>query len=47
MKSLNFDNWCHGEVSKIGHHFRKQSDLRTDVIEEGNNKKCAPSMEKN
>jgi hypothetical protein len=23
VKSLNFDNWCNGEVSKIGHHFRK------------------------
>ena len=22
-KLLNFDNWCNGEVSKIGHHFRK------------------------
>ena len=22
-KSLNFENWVNGEVSKIGHHFRK------------------------
>ena len=22
-KILNFENWCNGEVSKIGHHFRK------------------------
>ena len=22
-KSLNIDNWCRGELSKIGHHFRK------------------------
>ena len=22
-KLLNFDNWCSGELSKIGHHFRK------------------------
>ena len=21
-KLLNFENWCNGEVSKIGHHFR-------------------------
>ena len=20
---LKFENWCNGEVSKIGHHFRK------------------------
>ena len=23
MKSLNFENWSSGELSKIGHHFRK------------------------
>ena len=22
-KILNFENWVNGEVSKIGHHFRK------------------------
>ena len=22
-KLLNFENWCNGEVSKIGHYFRK------------------------
>ena len=22
-KSLNFENWVNGEVSKIGYHFRK------------------------
>ena len=22
-KLLNFENWINGEVSKIGHHFRK------------------------
>ena len=22
-KLLNFENWCNGEVSKFGHHFRK------------------------
>ena len=26
-KLLNFENWVNCEVSKIGHHFRKQSDL--------------------
>ena len=23
---LNFENWCSGEVSKIGHRFRIESD---------------------
>ena len=23
MKLPNFDNWSNGELSKIGHHFRK------------------------
>ena len=27
-KLLNFENWVNEEVSKIGHHFRKQSDLK-------------------
>ena len=35
MKLPNFDNWGNGELSKIGHQFRKQSDLKIDVI-----KKC-------
>ena len=34
-KLLNFENWLSGEVSKIGHHFSKQSDSKIDVI-----KKC-------
>ena len=34
-KLLNFENWISGEVSKIGHHFSKQSDLKIDII-----KKC-------
>ena len=31
-KLLNFENWRNGEVSKIGHHFRNESDLKIDVI---------------
>ena len=27
-KLLNFENWVNGEMSKIGHHFRKKSDLK-------------------
>ena len=34
-KLLSFENWVSGEVSKIGHHFSKQSDLKIDFI-----KKC-------
>ena len=34
-KLLNFENWVNGEVSKIGHHYSKYSDLKIDVI-----KKC-------
>ena len=34
-KLLNFENWVNGEVSKTGHDFSKQSDLKIDVI-----KKC-------
>ena len=31
-KLLHFENWVNGEVSRIGHHFRKESDLKIDVI---------------
>ena len=34
-KLLNFENWVSGEVSKIGHHFSKQSHLKINFI-----KKC-------
>ena len=30
-----FENWVNGEVSKIGHHFSEESDLKIDA-----NKKC-------
>jgi hypothetical protein len=30
-KFLNFENWCNGELSKIGQHFRKESDLKIDL----------------
>ena len=36
---MNFENWVNGEVSKIGHLFRKISDLKIDV-----NKKCPPKL---
>ena len=31
-KLLNFENWVNGEVSKIGHHFRKYGSLKINVI---------------
>jgi hypothetical protein len=30
-KLFNFENWVRGEVSKIGQHFRKESDLKIDL----------------
>ena len=38
-KLLNFENWVNVEVSKIRHHFRKQSDLKIDVIKKYNHQK--------
>ena len=31
-KLLNFENWCSGEVSKIGNRFGKWSDLKINII---------------
>ena len=31
MKLLSFENWSSGELSKIGHHFRKRTDLKIDI----------------
>ena len=31
MILLNFENWSSGKLSKIGHHFKKQSDLKIDI----------------
>ena len=47
MKLLNFDIWSSGELSKIGHHFRKYSDLKIDVIKKYHNKYLHSSMKKN
>ena len=32
-KLLNFENWCNGVVSKIGHCFRKWSYLKIDILQ--------------
>ena len=39
MKSLNFENWSSGELSKIGHHLKV-----IDFIKNLINKKCAPKF---
>ena len=45
MKLLNFENWSSGELSKIGHHFRKYSGFKIDVIKKNvNNKRYAPKF---
>ena len=41
-KSLNFEFWINGELSKIGHHFSNKKFLKIDFIK--NNKKCAPKL---
>ena len=38
-KLLNFENWVNWEVSKIGHHLRRYSDLKNV-----HSKKCAPKL---
>ena len=43
-KFLNFENWVNGKVSKIGHHFRKWSDLKLMLSKNVTNKKCAPKL---
>ena len=37
-KLLIFENWCNGEMSKFGHHFTKQSDLKLMLTKNVNNK---------
>ena len=47
-KLLSFENWVNEEalqweLSKIGHHFRKLSDLKM-LLKNVNHKKCAPKL---
>ena len=30
---FNFENWCNGELSKIGHHFCNKVILKTDYFQ--------------
>ena len=43
-KSLNFENWCSGELSKIGHHFRNKMVLKLMISKKVKNKKCAAKL---
>ena len=46
IRLLNFENWSSGELSKIGHHFRKYSGFKIDVIKKNvNNKRYAPKLQ--
>ena len=38
---MNFENWCEGELSKIGHHFSNDMILKMILSRNVNNKKCA------
>ena len=41
-KSLNFENWCSGELLKIGqHHFCNEVLQILMLSKKGNNKRCA------
>ena len=41
---MNFENWCNGELSKIGHHFSNKVILKMMLSKNINNKKCAPEL---
>ena len=43
MKLLNFENWCNGEVSKIGHHLENKV-IKIDIKKNVSNKKCGPEL---
>ena len=43
-KSLNFENWCSGNLSKIGHHFINKEILKLTLSKNVNNKKCADKL---
>ena len=43
-KLLNFENWCSGKLSKIGHHFSNKVVKKSMLIKNVNNKKCAPNL---
>ena len=44
IQSKNFENWCSGELSKIGHHFSNKVIYKLTLSRNVNNKKCAPKL---
>ena len=43
-KSLNFEFWINGELSKIGHHFCNIFFFKLILSKNVNNKKCTPKL---
>ena len=43
-KFMNFENWCNGELSKIGHHFSNYLIKKMMLSKNFDNKKCAPKL---
>ena len=43
-KSLNFEFWINGELSKIGHHFSNKVIQKLILSKNVNNKKSAPKL---
>ena len=43
-KLLNFENWCSGRLSKIGHHFGNKVILKLILSKNVNNKKRSPKL---
>ena len=41
---MNFENWCNGELSKIGHHFSNYLIKKMMLSKNFDNKKCAPKL---
>ena len=41
---MNYENWCSGELSKIGHHFGNKVILKLMLSKNVNNKKGAPKL---
>ena len=41
---MNFEDWCNGELSKIGYHFSNKVIYKLILSRNVNNKKCAPKL---
>ena len=43
-KFLDFENWCSGELSKIGHYFSNKDIQRLMISKNANEKKFPPKL---